>query len=368
MSESLYDILGVSKTASADEIKKAYRQLAKKYHPDVNKTDPRAEEKFKKLAVAYETLNNPEKRRIYDEFGLDGLREGFNPDAARAAGWRPGAWPGHGDASQWGGYASNINLNDIFEELFGRAQGSGRGGPFQGFNVAFNLGDLENPEGMGMGGRRPRSRGGRMGRRGNDVRTEIEVDLLDAVQGTEIPLGLEVPEVCPACQGAGLDHRHAPCPGCRGEGQVKGTVRNIKVKLPAGIAQGQTIRLAGLGSPGTGGAPAGDLFIEVRVRSHPLLKVEGPNLVMDLPITPAEAYRGAKVEVPTPWGAVQMKIPAGSQSGSQLRLRGKGTGKKGDLIVRLLIQLPPGRDPAVEKALDELEPRYDGNVRRSIKL
>jgi len=369
VSENLYDILGVAKTATQDEIKKSYRRLAKKYHPDVAKNDPGAEEKFKKIAVAYEVLNNPEKRKIYDEFGLDGLREGFNPDAARAAGWRPGAGPGQGDAAQWGGFQSNINLNDIFEELFGRSGfGRSRGGPFQGFNVAFNMGDLQDLEGFGRAGRQPRQRPGRAGVRGNDVRTELSVELLDAVRGVEIPLTLEIPSVCPACEGIGVEHRGGSCRSCHGTGQVRGSERNIKVRIPAGIENGKTIRLAGLGSPGTGGGPAGDLFIEVHVKPHPFLKQEAQNLLMDLPVTPAEAYKGAKVEVPTPWGPVQMKIPAGSQSGAQLRLRGKGAGKKGDLIVRLMITLPVGKDEKIEKALDEVESRYLVNVRSNIRL
>jgi len=358
LEKDLYTILGVSQSAKEDEIKKAYRALAKKYHPDRNRDNPQAEEKFKQVSVAYEVLSNKEKRSIYDEFGLDGLREGFNADAARAAGWRPGQGPG----DRWGGYQGSVNLNDIFEDLFGEGGfGRGRGG-FGGFSAGFDFNDIR----AGAGARSPFGQQG-VSARGSDVRSEITIDLMDSIKGAEIPLSLKTPTVCPVCSGRGA-HRAGMCTQCHGSGQVHNHERSVKVKVPPGIHSGQTIRLASMGAPGSRGGPEGDLFIEVTVRPHPYLKLDGKNVLMDLPVSPLEAYGGAKIKVPTPWGPVQMKIPPGTQSGAQLRIKGKGAGEKGDMIVRVMITLPEKGSEEVQKALEEVEKAFISDIRDSIRL
>lgn len=303
MASDYYGELGVARTATVDEIKKAYRKLVTKLHPDKHPGDKRGEARFKAVNSAYQVLSDPKKRALYDEFGEDGLREGFNPDMARAYGA-----PGRGRGGAGGVRGFN------FEDMFAGAQRGGRGP---------NLSDLFGDLFAGRGGVR-----GGTGPRGSDVGSEVTVDFRDAVLGAELTLTLQ-------------------------DGSAPVTVR-----IPPGATDGDRLRLAGHGAPGPYGGPPGDLVLAIRVRPHPHFERKGLDLHLDLPISVAEAYRGAKVRIPTPEGSVQLTVPKHSQSGQVMRLKGKGVTRKkevGDLYVRFMIQLPQADHRDVDKAIGELE-------------
>ena len=297
-SPDFYAALGVSRTASEDEIRKAYRKLARKHHPDVNPNDRKAEEKFKEISFAYEVLSDKDKRARYDEFGVQGLAEGFDPAQAR-------------EYTRW-------------------SQGARRSPSYEAFTSGADV-DLEDLLGGLFGGAGRRARGPM---RGQDASGEIDVDFLDAVRGGEVRVQV-------ADRGA------------------------LRIKIPPGSETGTKIRLAGQGDSGDAGAPAGDLYLTLRVRPHPLFRREGSDLHLDLPVTIPELVQGASVEVPTPDGSVTMKIPRHSQSARVLRLRGKGvvklgTSERGDLYVKLLAELPDPADPRLESIAKDLESLYEG--------
>jgi len=308
-----YKILGVSREANPQELKKAYRQLAKELHPDRNPDDKEAEERFKDVSAAYSVVSDAEKRKLYDEFGEMGLRDGFDPEAYQAA---------TRGAGGFGGFD--------FGDIFG---GGGRGG-----HVEFNLEDL-------FGGRGP-SRGAyvRAPQRGADIHSEVAIDFREAVLGCMRELSLRSAE---------------------GE-------RTLKVRVPAGVRNDGKIRLRGQGGLGAYGGPAGDLVMKIKVRKHPHFSMRGKQLHVRVPVTPLEAYAGAKVTVPTPEGSVQLSIPAGSQNGSKLRLRGKGIQRKGkpqgDLIAHLEIILPQGHSEEVEEALETVQEAFEGDPREGLRL
>ncbi len=291
-----YQILGVSRDASKDEIKRAYRRLARKYHPDVSK-EAHAEERFKEVAEAYEVLKDPEKRKAYDQLG-SGWREGqeFRPPPGwdeRGFGFDFHFGRGAPGAGMGGGA---FDFSDFFETLFGGGEARRGGGPW----------------GAGT------ARG-----RGGDERVRIRIPLEDAYRGGERTLHLERP---------GTDARR----------QVGARTQALRVRIPPGVTDGQQIRLSGQGGAGLGGGPAGDLYLEVGLVPHDLFKVEGKDISLNLPITPWEAALGASVQVPTLGGKVGLKIPRGSQSGRKLRLKGRGLGGKnpGDQYVVLQIVTP----------------------------
>jgi curved DNA-binding protein len=307
MAQDFYKELGVSRTASADEIKKAYRKLATELHPDKRPGDKKSEARFKAVNRAHQTLSDPEKRKIYDEFGEDGLREGFDVGAARA----------YRDAAR-GGRARGVPSG--VEDMFG-------GGA--GFGDLF--GDLFG------GGGRGRRRGGAM--KGSDVAAEVTVDLGSAIRGAELRLRLQ-------------------------DGGEEVTVR-----VPAGAGDGDRVRIAGHGAPGMMGGPPGDLVLTIRVTPHPHFERIGLDLYLDLPITPAEAYRGAKVRVPTHDGYVTLSVPKHAQSGQVARLKGKGVkraGKQGDFFVRFQIKLPEAESSETEEAIDVLDAAVPKNLRDGI--
>jgi chaperone protein DnaJ len=388
-----YATLGVARNASAEEIKKAYRKLAKKLHPDVNPGDKKAEERFKDVSAAFEVLGDPKKRALFDEFGEVALRPGFDEEKAQK-----------------------------FREYQRAAAGAGRGGGgfgfggFEGFSGGgmdpSDLGDL----GSMFGDLFTQRRQGAARRRasepqvGDDVEAAIEVDLRDAVLGAEREITLQRPARCPECKGSGAKPgskpqrcpqcngsgevkvagglMRAPCPRCQGSGEIKepcprcrgeGTVleaARLRVKIPPGVETGSRVRLAGQGSPGERGGETGDLYLRITVRPHPAVRIDGRDLSLDLPITAAEALQGAEVTAPTFEGPVKLKIPPGSQSGRRLRLRGRGlpalragtTGApRGDLYVVLQIVLPPD-SAAARAAAADLQKLYPPDVRQDVRL
>jgi molecular chaperone DnaJ len=368
LEKDYYKALGVAKDASAADIKKAYRRLARELHPDKNPGDTRAEARFKEVSEAYDVLSDEKRRREYDEarslFGSGAFPGGFG------GGFRPG--PGGA------GGGTTFDLND----LFGQAGGRGAGG----------LGDLFG--GLFGGGGGGRGRGTAAPARGADVETEVTLDFPEAVHGVTVPLQLAspascrtcggigarpgtAPRQCPACLGTGLITRNQgafafsepcrecrgtgsvvddPCPDCRGTGVTTQT-RTITVKIPAGVADGQRIRLAGKGAPGARGGPAGDLYVRVHVRQHDLFGRKGDDLTLTLPITFPEAALGTVVRVPTMGGAVTLKIPPGTASGRTFRVRGRGvpkrTGGVGDLLVTTEVAVPKNLPAEARETLEK---------------
>ena len=314
-----YEVLGIKRDASQDQIKQAYRKLARKFHPDLNPGDKSAEEKFKGLQEAYDVLSDPENRKLYDQYG-DNWRAVKSGAGAPPPGWEEtqrstrGAGPGAGgfdfgdfDFSDFRS-AGGAGGFDIFEEMFG---GSGRG------------------------------RGRRSGR-GRDVEAELELSIEEAHRGVRRTIQMEVAETCPTCGGSGLKDGK-PCETCGGAGQVLKPKR-IEVNIPTGVRDGSTVRLAGQGGTGSNGSEPGDLYLHIRLRPHPVFTVKGDDLEVELPITPWEAVLGAKVAAPTIDGKVELTIPPGAKSGQRLRLRGQGLNKRkggrGDEFVRLKIVVP----------------------------
>jgi len=357
-----YAVLGVPKDASAADIKKAYRKLARTYHPDANKGDAEHEEKFKAISEANSVLSDPAKRKEYDEarslFGGGGFR--MPPGGARAGG--PGG--------------ATFDLGDLFGGAGGSAGGAG------------GLGDL-------FGGLFGRGRGAAAGpRRGTDVEAEVTLSFTDAADGVTIPLQLSGPHTCPTCAGSGAKPgtatrvcpvcsgtgmsstnqggfafaepcRHCrgrgllvddPCPTCSGTGEAI-TSRTLRTRIPAGVRDGQRIRLKGKGEAGQRGGPAGDLLLSVHVQPHNVFGRKGDNLTLTLPVTFPEAALGATVKVPTLAGAsVSVKIPPGTSNGRTLRVRGKGVtrrdGTRGDLLVTVEVAVPQKLSDDARSALD----------------
>jgi curved DNA-binding protein len=320
-----YEVMGVQRSATQDEIKRAYRKLARRYHPDVSK-EKHAEERFKELQEAYEVLKDPEKRAAYDQLGANWRQgqefrpppdwgKGFEFTAASGrggAGGRAGA--GHG-AGMGSGNAEAADFSDFFAELFGQRSpfSRGQGGGFE----------------PGSGG--PRGSRGAYSASGEDHLARVEIDVEDAYRGGTRMLELRAPEISP-------------------DGHVTLRPRTLRVSIPAGVVEGQQIRLAGQGSPGVGGGAAGDLYLEVNFRPHPLFTIEGRDVTVQLPVAPWEAALGETVAVPTLGGPVDMKLPAGARSGQKLRLRGRGLpgATPGDQYVVLQIVLPPDSPQARE--------------------
>jgi curved DNA-binding protein len=315
-----YEVLGVKRTASADEIKTAYRKLARKFHPDLNPGDKVAEERFKELQEAYDTLSDPEDRKLFDKYGENwkAVKQGGGPpppgwEGARTAG---GQQAGGFDFSgfDFGGGRGGSSGFDIFEDMFGRSAGA-RGG-------------------------RAQQRGRRT--RGEDVEAELELSLEEAHRGVRRTLQMQVAETCTTCKGTGVVSDKT-CQTCGGTGQVL-KPKTIEVNIPAGVREGSTVRLAGQGGAGMNGTQPGDLYLHIRLRPHPVFSVRGDDVEIELPIAPWEAALGTKLEVPTIDGKVELTIPPGAQSGQRLRLRGQGLNKRkggrGDQYVRLKIVAP----------------------------
>lgn len=336
-----YEVLGVSKGASDDEIKKAYRKLAKQYHPDINKA-PDAEAKFKEINEAYEVLSDPQKRSTYDQFGHSGM-DGFSGF----------------DSSGFGGMNMD-DLGDIFSSFMG--------GGFSGFNFGGSSSRRNGPI------------------KGDNRYMSMDIDFLDSVHGVDKLVNITYDKVCPHCDGTGAASKSdiETCPTCRGSGRVvrqsrtpfgvvqqqsvcpdcRGTGKRVKkacpycngkgydtvkeqleVNVPAGISSGQQVRLQGYGERGENGGPNGDLYIEIRVRPHKYFRRESNNIHISVPISAIDATLGTKIDVPTPHGDVELAIPAGTQPGQQLRIKGYGikdlrSNNMGDEIVEVHIEIP----------------------------
>jgi molecular chaperone DnaJ len=335
-----YEILGVDRGVSADELKKAYRRLAHQYHPDKNPNNPEAEARFKDASEAYAVLSDPEKRATYDRFGHAGI-----------------SGPGGGDP--FAGFDPFAAFGDLFSEFFGGE----------------------------MFGRR---RGAR-GRRGADLRYELEVDFQVVAHGGERTLRIPRHETCEECEGTGGEREVCPrcqgqgqiqlqqgffriartcdrcgglgrslrraCSTCRGQGRVE-TLRERTIRIPAGVDTGTRLRLQGEGEAGFGGGPPGDLYVVVRAAEHPLFQRDGPNLICELPISIAQAALGATVDVPRIDGKKPLEVPAGIQSGDVIRLRGEGLprpggGAPGDLLVEVVVETPTRLDDRQRELLEE---------------
>lgn len=326
-----YEVLGVGRGASDGDIKTAYRKLARKHHPDLNPGDKAAEERFKELQEAYDVLSDAEKRKLYDRHG-ENWRVAQQGGGVPPPGWERGQAGGGGGGPQAGGF-----------DFSGFDFGGGAGG--------FDFEDLFGRVGRGRGG-------GRRTSRGSDVEAELELSLEEAHRGGRRTLQMQAAETCPTCQGTGVTSDDKTCPTCGGAGQVL-RPKTVEVNIPAGVRDGQTLRLAGQGGAGANGAPAGDLYLRIRLRPHPVFNVRGDDLEVELPVAPWETVLGAKVEVPTIDGKAEVTIPAGAQSGQRLRLRGQGLNKRkggrGDEYVRLKIVVPKEPSDEERRLFEELK-------------
>lgn len=368
MTKDYYDILGVDRNADAKTIKAAYRRLARECHPDVNPDDPEAEERFKELSQAYAVLSDPEKRAAYDRFGPD-FASRAGTDGAQYT-WQGSGAPGPFGAEDFGG------LGDLFETLFGGA----------------------------MGGRTATASQAKP-QRGRNLEQEIWVDFADAVFGAEQSLRIEFDEdcercsgqgysyrVCPSCGGTGADRSRrslvgmAPCSDCRGSGQIPdrrceschGTgvhhrSRRVSVKIPAGVRTGSKVRVRGEGMAGTNGGPRGDLILTVHVRDHHFFGREGDDLTCEVPVTYAEACLGAEITVPTKEGRAKLKVPAGTQSGRVLRLRGMGVPHLngsgcGDQLVTIRVSVPTKLSREARRLIEELDKELKEDPRAGIPM
>jgi molecular chaperone DnaJ len=392
-----YETLGVGRSADADEIRKAYRKLARKYHPDLNPGDKAAEERFKKVQEAYDILSDENKKKVYDQFGF--YSDNIPPNG------------GHSSSGPQGG--PNFEGFDFAEFLRQQQQGqqhpggSGGGGPMPGFDEDRSGGGFRDifSQFFGRGGSSGNARQAHP-ERGADLEYGLNVDFWQSIRGTQVRLTISRQETCESCHGSGsLGNSVAVCPECDGSGTVTqmagamkfnltcnrcggtGRLKNacptcrgegrisrpdsVEVRIPQGVASGSRLRVAGKGNAGTAGGAAGDLYITVRVEDHPFFKRDGDNILIQVPLTVSEAGLGAKIEVPTIDGRALLKIPQGTQSGQKFRLREKGVfnGRKntrGDEIVEVFLKAPDVHDEKTRELLRELAQIQTDDVRSDI--
>ena len=377
--QDFYKTLGIDRSTSQKDVKKAYRKLARQFHPDVNPGDEAAEERFKDVAGAFDVLGDADKRKLYDEFGVEGLRDGFDPNQARTyQRWSQGARSGGGHEFRNAGpdFRDYSDLGSVFGDLFG--------GRFR-----------QQPRGP---------------QRGTDIDSSISVDFLTAIRGGEVNISLDRSQACSTCAGTGHQNGtggtcsgcggtgqqrvaqgpidlNIPCEQCGGNGQEPGppchtchgtgnvrAANRLVVKVPAGIADGGRIRLSGQGNPGSQGGPAGDLLLTINVKEHKSISRNGNNLEMNVPITIGEAVLGAKIALATPdGGSINLTIPKRSQSGQRMRLKGKGApdpkaGARGDLYVTLDIKIPTNDSEEIEQLARTLDEHYRDEALRPSSL
>jgi molecular chaperone DnaJ len=383
-----YEILGVKKSASADDIRKAFRKLARKYHPDVNPGDKAAEEKFKTLSEANDVLSDPKKRKIYDQVGFysDNIDPATAEAYARGGGTGSGGFPGGGAAPSSGqGVPFDFSGFDFSDLMDNSARGQRKTGGSGGFRDIFS-GIFGGGRGAGPAEAGPEA--------GSDLEYQVNVPFWTAIRGGVMRLNVTRQDVCPTCHGQGYIEAPGKCSECNGTGQVtqtggrmkfnvqcpncEGTGKNIstcptchgegtvsrteplEVRIKAGTRDGQRIRLAGKGNAGGHGGAAGDLYVIIRIDAHPVFHRDGDNIYLTVPVTATEAALGAKVEVPTIDGRAELKIPPGTQSGQKLRLREKGVpsatkeGARGDEIVEITVTVPMPHDERTKELLREL--------------
>jgi molecular chaperone DnaJ len=359
----LYEVLGVSRTATADELKSAFRKGARKYHPDVNPGNKGAEERFKEVSAAFDVLGNEDKRKMYDEFGPDAAKLGFDPAKAKAyREYARQAQSSRGGGAGFGGFNVSggevpFDLGDIFGDIFGGGGGSAGGA------------------GGGFGGRARRGRRGRAepeATRGEDIEAELTIDLAESVRGGERRLAIERPELCKTCKGSGFKRPGEVCPTCGGTGTTDGKT-TLVVTIPKGAVTGTVVRLAGQGGAGARGGPPGDLLLSITLRTHPWIRVDGRDLLFDLPVTVGEAIGGAEVQLPTFEGDVKLRIPAGSPSGRKLRLKERGLpdlkgAGRGDLFAVVQVMVPSTRGKEAERLAGEIDALYTGEVRANLVI
>jgi molecular chaperone DnaJ len=376
MPQDYYQTLGVARKASEDEIRKAYRRLARKYHPDLNPGDKAAEERFKQVQEAYDVLSDAKKRSMFDQYGF--YAENGMPGGA-------GAGPKAGGAG-FGGF----DFTEYFANRGGGRPQSGRGGFEDIFNQWFSR--SESPEAAPE--------------KGSDLEYAVNIDFWQAIRGTQVSLRVNRQEVCATCSGSGhAGGNRAVCPECNGSGNVNqmagamrftltcprcngaGQLRNVcpachgdgriprpesvEVRIPAGAQQGSRLRVAGKGNAGTKGAPPGDLYITIRVEPHPFFERDGDNIRIQVPVRIDEAGLGAKIEVPTIDGRAVLKIPQGTKNGQKFRLREKGVfnarkNQRGDQIVEVVLQTPEIRDERTKELLRELGELHPEDPRAAI--
>lgn len=367
-----YEVLGVAKSASADELKKAYRKLAMQYHPDRNPDNKAADEKFKEVCEAYEVLSDTQKRQRYDQYGHEGVKSAFGP----------GGFDFGRDFTHAG------DFGDIFESLFGG-----------GFSEMF-----------GGGGGRRQSRNPNGARRGDDLRFDLEINFEEALFGSERNVDLKINDSCSTCHGSGaasnsgretcrqcngqgfvvagggvFQIRQAcpicrgegsiikePCKSCQGSGRVK-TPRHINLRIPKGVEVGQRLRLQGKGESGVHGGPAGDIYVVLHVREHDIFERHGDDLVCTVPVSPITAALGGEVQIPTPDGFARIKLAPGTPNGKVLRLRNKGMptlhGRTGDLHLRIELETPAKLNSKQKQALKTfIENSSDANYPEAAKL
>ena len=378
-----YQILGIPKTASEQEIKKAYRKLARKWHPDINPGNKESEQKFKEISMAYDVLGKPEKRKLYDEFGEEGLQSGFDSEKAREykkwSGFQQGRRNWKGQESDFGRYQS---YEDVFKDVYGDEE--------------YFFHDYKD-----LYGSRSAS--------GHDIEHDFEIDLISALKGFETELSIQSQKQCSGCGGSGLEP-HEPegiclscggtgklnvaqgpmrftrtCTQCNGKGKIGKTCsrcngigsvvisERIRVTIPQGVKEGSRVRIAGKGKPGFDGGKAGDLYLVIHIMPHAFLKRDGDHLYMEIPVSVGEAMAGGTITIPTLEGPVNLKIPPQSQSGQTLKLKGKGavdpkTHKKGDLLVKLIVKVPKTKNSEIIEAAKKMEKFYREDIRAGIKL
>jgi len=381
-----YETLGVARKATADDVRKAYRKLARKYHPDLNPGDKSSEERFKNVQEAYDILSDPKKRQMYDQYGF------YSENGFAGAGGPGGPGGGSGPGMDFGGF----DFSDYFQNAAGSGAGrraeapSGAGGGFR---------DIFSQFFGGHGGQAPAEKGG-------DLEYVMDIDFWQALKGTQARIDITRYEVCETCHGSGSTGAgEITCPQCKGTGNVSqmagamkfnltcprcngtGKLRNacptcggdgrvtrtetVEIRIPPGARNGSRLRVPGKGNAGTMGAPPGDLYITTKVEEHPFFHRESDNIEIKVPVTVWEAALGAKIEVPTIDGRTLLKIPQGTKNGQRFRLREKGvlnsrTNQRGDQIVEVAIEAPEPRDERTRELLKEMSKLHPEDPRAEI--